>query len=343
MLINSEYIWLDSKNNLRSKNKILNIDIELKNNDKKPSDMEIVRSLMNVRLYPNWNCNAKQIGDNVSEIILHPVFVCLDPFKKAPNVFVLCDTYNSDGNPTEYNTRYTASKMFEKNENLKTIFGFEQEFYVMKLGDNFTMLPDTTICKGLPEKGNQYYCSNGSMNAFGRNLVNKAIGLALEAGLSCSGFNSSSGPAQWEIQIGPVQYGISAADHLIILRFILARLSENLDIHFSLLPNPLGDEHSLSYCHTNFSTESMRGSNGYKHIESSVEKLRNTHNKDVQVYGKNNIEIHNNFTSDVTNRNVSVRIPTESKKNNKGYLEDRRPLANCDPYLVCETLLKSVL
>lgn len=343
MIINAEYIWLDSKNNLRSKNKILNIDIEIKDKDKKPSEIEIVRSLLNVRLYPNWNCNAKYLGENSSELILHPVFVCLDPFKKPPNVLILCDIYNSDGNPSEYNTRYKVNKLFEKHTNLKTIIGFEQEFYLMRLGDNFTELPDTSIVKGLPNKGYQYYCSNGSMNAFGRKLVTKAITLALEAGLSCSGFNSSFGPAQWEIQIGPVQYGINAADQLYILRFILERLSENQDIHVSLSPNPLGHEYNISHCHTNFSTESMRGPNGYKHIENSIEKLRNTHGKDIEVYGKNDIEIHNNFTSDVTNRNVSVRIPTESKKNNKGYLEDRRPLADCDPYLVCETLLKSAL
>ena len=343
MLINSEYIWLDSENNIRSKTKILNIDIELKNNDKKPSELEIIQSLMNVSLYPNWNCNGKHLGDEVSEIIIHPVFVSLDPFKKAPNVLILCDTYNLDGNPTKYNNRYSVNKLFNKHENLKCLFGFEQEFHIMKLGDNFTLLPNKTMIKGEPVKATKYYCSNGSMNAFGRNLVNRAVTLALEAGLSCGGYNSACGPAQWEIQIGPVQYGVCAADHLILLRFILSRLSENLDIHISLLPKPSEDIDSISYCHTNFSTESMRDSNGYTHIQNSIEKLKQTHSRDLEIYGKTDIEIHNNFTTDVTNRNVSVRIPTESKKNNKGYFEDRRPLSNCDPYLVCEALLNSVL
>ena len=30
------------------------------------------------------------------------------------------------------------------------------------------------------------------------------------------------------------------------------------------------------------------------------------------------------------------------KKEGKGYLEDRRPSANCDPYLVCQKLVETI-
>jgi glutamine synthetase len=42
----------------------------------------------------------------------------------------------------------------------------------------------------------------------------------------------------------------------------------------------------------------------------------------------------NEFSYGVSNRGASVRIPWQVEKDGKGYLEDRRPNANCDPYLV---------
>lgn len=36
----------------------------------------------------------------------------------------------------------------------------------------------------------------------------------------------------------------------------------------------------------------------------------------------------------VANRGASIRIPREAEKSGRGYMEDRRPAANCDPYRV---------
>ena len=47
------------------------------------------------------------------------------------------------------------------------------------------------------------------------------------------------------------------------------------------------------------------------------------------------------FTSGVANRGASVRIPRAVSEKGYGYLEDRRPGANCDPYLVCAAILKT--
>ena len=43
--------------------------------------------------------------------------------------------------------------------------------------------------------------------------------------------------------------------------------------------------------------------------------------------------IHN-FSSGVANRGCSIRIPRSCAEERKGYLEDRRPSSNCDPYKV---------
>ncbi len=36
----------------------------------------------------------------------------------------------------------------------------------------------------------------------------------------------------------------------------------------------------------------------------------------------------------MANRGASIRIPRDAAREKKGYFEDRRPAANCDPYVV---------
>ncbi|KAJ8934080.1 hypothetical protein NQ318_015502, partial [Aromia moschata] len=45
----------------------------------------------------------------------------------------------------------------------------------------------------------------------------------------------------------------------------------------------------------------------------------------------------------VANRGASVRIPRGCAENKKGYLEDRRPSSNCDPYAVTEVLVRTCI
>ena len=46
----------------------------------------------------------------------------------------------------------------------------------------------------------------------------------------------------------------------------------------------------------------------------------------------------NTFSYGVADRTTSVRVPTETDKNKSGYLEDRRPSSNMDPYVVTSLL-----
>ena len=94
----------------------------------------------------------------------------------------------------------------------------------------------------------------------------------------------------------------------------------------------------------------MREEDGIKYIYEACEKIKLHHDEHMEVYGKNNDErmsgMHetssiNNFTYGVGNRGCSVRIPIHVFNDGKGYLEDRRPASNMDPYLVCEILMSS--
>mmetsp|Transcript_82734 Transcript_82734/g.168626 ORF Transcript_82734/g.168626 Transcript_82734/m.168626 type:complete len:81 (+) Transcript_82734:452-694(+) len=43
----------------------------------------------------------------------------------------------------------------------------------------------------------------------------------------------------------------------------------------------------------------------------------------------------------VANRGASIRIPRDTEKSGKGYMEDRRSAANCDPYKVTARMMKT--
>jgi glutamine synthetase len=47
----------------------------------------------------------------------------------------------------------------------------------------------------------------------------------------------------------------------------------------------------------------------------------------------------NEFSYGVSNRGASVRIPWQVEVDKKGYIEDRRPNANCDPYVVTRLIV----
>ena len=48
------------------------------------------------------------------------------------------------------------------------------------------------------------------------------------------------------------------------------------------------------------------------------------------------------FSYGVSDRGASVRIPWQVEVDGKGYLEDRRPNANCDPYVVTRLLVDTI-
>ncbi len=103
--------------------------------------------------------------------------------------------------------------------------------------------------------------------------------------------------------------------------------------------------------HTNFSTKAMR--EGYDPIIAACEALGEGGKplEHVKLYGYG-IEarltgLHetapwNEFSYGVSNRGASVRIPWQVEVDKKGYIEDRRPNANADPYLVAGKMVETV-
>jgi glutamine synthetase len=66
------------------------------------------------------------------------------------------------------------------------------------------------------------------------------------------------------------------------------------------------------------------------------------HGVERRLTGHHETAQYDEFTYGESNRGASIRIPWQVARDRKGYLEDRRPNANCDPYVVCRFIIETV-
>ncbi len=62
---------------------------------------------------------------------------------------------------------------------------------------------------------------------------------------------------------------------------------------------------------------------------------------DQRLTGKHETCSINDFRYGVSDRGASIRIPMDTANKGRGYLEDRRPAANLDPYQICTALIET--
>jgi glutamine synthetase len=337
MSIIAEYIWLDRNKCVRSKARTF------------PGTKDPL-------LFPKWSYDGSSTGQasgHDSEIMIIPraIFDC--PFREGNHKFVICDTYDNEGNPTESNTRLDASKIFSDPicKEQQPWFGLEQEYFLMNLDTGRPLgWPET----GVPEAQGKYYCGVGAGKVFGRNIVDRHYKLCLAAGIQISGINAEVAPGQWEFQVGPVM-GICAGDHMIAARYILERVAEEAGVDVEYDPKPISGNWNGSGCHANFSTKYMRegtdDKTGLDWINEGIERLSHKHEEHMAVYGSGNerrmtggheTSSYDTFSSSVAGRGSSIRIPRHVNEEKKGYFEDRRPSSNCDPYSVTSKICETV-
>ena len=350
MKICLEYIWIDGIENLRSKNKILNINSSI-----------IEENNLSLEDIPLWNFDGSSTGQATgkeSDIILKPIRIYSNPFiTYIKSYLILCECFNKDLTPHVTNNRYNCTKTSEQYKDLECMFGIEQEYTLFErnkdnLSNEGCNLPYKWKEHNNPEIGGQnpYYCSIGGDRTFGRPIVEEHLKKCLEAGVEICGTNAEVMASQWEFQIG-ICDPLKVCDDLWIARYILQKITENYDCYATFHPKPYKGDWNGTGGHTNFSTKDMRSVDGIEHIYKACEKMKLTHSDHMKVYGKYNDQrmsgVHetssiDNFTYGVGNRGCSVRIPIHVFIDKCGYLEDRRPASNLDPYLVTEILMRTV-
>lgn len=338
----AEYIWIDGTGTTtRSKQRTL---------------AHKVNSLEDL---PEWNfdgSSTEQAETDNSEVVLRPVAFYPDPFRKGDNVLVLCETFCVDrftGNvaPANTNFRHFSVPIMEAAADQHPWFGIEQEYTLLAVSYAsavpFSKWPLGWPQGGYPAPQGPYYCGAGASVCFGRVVMDAHYKACLYVGLKIAGTNGEVMPGQWEYQIGPCE-GIEIGDHMWMARYLLARVCENFNVGFTIRPKPVPGDWNGTGCHTNYSTEAMRNNGGYDAILAAIKELEKKHDLHISVYGEENHQrltgrhetaSIDKFSYGVAHRGASVRIPYQVSIDKKGYLEDRRPASNVDPYVHCSLIV----
>ncbi|HIO75004.1 MAG TPA: glutamine synthetase [Candidatus Marinimicrobia bacterium] len=330
--VKAEYIWIDGHKptaKLRSKTKVFEGP---------------VKSLDDIPMWGFDGSSTMQAEGSDSDCMLKPVYYLPDPIRGGDDILVMNEVRKPDGSIHESNTRARLVEIAEKHKDEDAWFGIEQEYTFFK-GRSPLGWPNG----GYPAPQGPFYCGVGADEVFGRDIVEDHMDICVQAGIQITGVNAEVMPGQWEFQVGSLG-PLEVSDQLWIARWILYRIAENYGVNATLHPKPVKGDWNGAGAHANFSTKPMRENGGLKIIESACEKLGRKHEEHIAVYGAHNEErltgLHetcalHEFRYGVSDRGASIRIPMDTANNGKGYLEDRRPSANMDPYQVCAALIET--
>lgn len=324
-----EYLWLDGYQpipNLRGKTRIAS---------KAPTSLEDL---------PIWGfdgSSTQQAEGKSSDCILKPV--ALYPDSGRNNAFiVMCEVMMPNGDPHPSNNRATID------DDEDTWFGLEQEYFLFQDGRPLGW-PES----GFPTPQGQYYTGVGYENVgdIARSIVDEHLELCLDAGINHEGINAEVAKGQWEFQVF-AKGSKKCADDMWVARYLLDRLCEKYQISVEYHCKPFQGDWNGSGMHCNFSTEFMREVGGEKYFLTLMDAFEKNKEEHIAAYGPDNhlrlTGLHetqsiDKFSWGLSDRGASVRLPVNFIKDGyKGYLEDRRPNSQGDPYQICSRILKTI-
>lgn len=322
-----EYVWIDGykpEPNLRSKVKITD------------------KTIFNIMDVPEWGfdgSSTKQAEGYSSDCYLKPVRLYSGGLGNT--IYVLCEVMDSRGKVHETNDRAKLGK-----EDFDFWVGFEQEYFI-RSGHHKNILG---FEKGIIDPQGKYYCGVGGQMV-GRSLTEEHLDMCLNYGIGIEGTNAEVALGQWEYQIF-AKGKITAADDLWMSRYFLYKIAEKYGYQIELHPKPIifGDWNG-SGLHTNFSNKRMREKGGEEYFKSIFKVFESRAKVHIENYGSDNhlrltgkheTQSIDKFSWGVSDRGASIRVPKSVGETWKGYLEDRRPGSNANPYKVLQIISESL-
>ena len=325
-----EYIWLDGKKpvpELRGKT-------QLKDFEKPPT-------LADLPLWGFDGSSTMQAEGHKSDCVLKPVALYPDGARKDGYV-VLCEVMLPDG------TAHPSNGRAKSPDDPDIWFGFEQEYFLYKDGRPLGFPKD-----GYPGPQGPYYCGVGYkyMGSIARTIVDEHLDLCLYAGINHEGINAEVAKGQWEFQIfGKGSH--RAADQMWTARYLMMRLCEKYEVDVVWHCKPIKGDWNGSGMHTNFSTKHLRDVGGKEYLEALMKNFEKNIPEHIAVYGPDNhlrlTGLHetqsiDKFSYGLSDRGALVRLPVNFIKHGyKGYLEDRRPNSEADPYQIAAQIIKTI-
>ena len=327
-----EYIWLDGYTpvpNLRGKTRLAS---------EKPTSIEDC---------PLWGFDGSstmQAEGSSSDCMLKPVGLYPDAGRGENCFIVMCEVVMPDGEtPHPSNMRSTIINDDD------AWFGLEQEYFLFGKNGRPLGWPDV----GYPAPQGEYYTGVGYRNvgSIARKIVDEHLDLCLAAGINHEGINAEVAKGQWEFQVF-AKGSQTCADDMWVARYLLMRLCEKYEIDVEWHCKPFLGDWNGSGMHCNFSTKYMRevgGEEYFKKLMDAFEKYKDEHiaaygpDNELRLTGLHETQSIDKFSWGIADRGASIRVPHSFVNNGyKGYLEDRRPNSQGDPYQICSRILKTI-
>jgi glutamine synthetase len=255
---------------------------------------------------------------------------------------VLCEVYLPNGDPHPSNFR---AKVMDDPD---TWIGLEQEYFMMQDGRPLGF-PEF----GFPGPQGKYYTGVGYENVgdIARQIADEHLELCLEAGINHEGINAEVAKGQWEFQCF-AKGSKNASDDIWVARYLLQRLTEKYGVYIEYHCKPLSGDWNGSGMHCNFSTKHLREVGGKDYFLALMDAFEKNRDEHIAAYGPDNhmrlTGLHetqsiDKFSWGIADRGASIRVPHSFVKNDyKGYLEDRRPNSQGDPYKIVGRVLKTI-